>query len=118
MQAQSDYLLAQLNLAICKFEEGVTYEPKSSDRLKTLADAVSEFETIHVKNRTLSAVRRPCCGRESASRNKETRKRRWASTTNWRSRSLTTKRPAISAIRPSNFASRASTSNPARMRRW
>lgn len=62
MQAQSDYLLAQLNLAICKFEEGVTYEPKSSDRLKTLADAVSEFETIHVKNRTLSAGAGPAVG--------------------------------------------------------
>lgn len=55
LSAQSDYLLAQLSLAICKFEEGVTYERKSSDRDKTLADAVSEFEAIHRNNRILSA---------------------------------------------------------------
>jgi hypothetical protein len=55
MRAQSDYLLAQLNLAICKFEEGITYAPKSSERQSTLAETVAEFEKIHVSNRTLSA---------------------------------------------------------------
>jgi len=54
-QAESSYLRAQLNLAVCTFEEGLTYEPKSSDRKKTLRKAADEFDKIHVNYRSQGA---------------------------------------------------------------
>jgi cellulose synthase operon protein C len=54
-QAESSYLRAQLNLAVCTFEEGLTYEPKSSNRKKTLRKAADEFDKIHVNYRSQGA---------------------------------------------------------------
>ncbi len=48
LRAESDFLRAQFNLAVCTFEEALTYEPKSDDRRHTLKQAAEAFEKLHV----------------------------------------------------------------------
>jgi tetratricopeptide (TPR) repeat protein len=55
LRAEADFLRAQINLAICTFEEGLTYEPKSKDRRKSLTHAADAFEQIHVNYRSQGA---------------------------------------------------------------
>jgi cellulose synthase operon protein C len=55
LRAESDFLRAQINLAVCTFEEALTYESKSTDRVKTLTQAASAFEKIHITYRSQGA---------------------------------------------------------------
>ena len=48
VRAESDFLRAQFNLAVCTFEEALTYEPKSDDRQSALKQAAEAFEKLHV----------------------------------------------------------------------
>jgi tetratricopeptide (TPR) repeat protein len=54
-QAESSYMGAQIMLAVCSFEEGLTYDRKSDDFKKTLERAVKEFDRIIVSYRTQGA---------------------------------------------------------------
>ena len=55
LRAESDFLRAQINLAICMYEEALTYEPKSDERHKTLSEGAAAFEKIHIKYRSQGA---------------------------------------------------------------
>jgi cellulose synthase operon protein C len=48
VRAESDFLRAQFNLAVCTFEEALTHQPKSDDRHSTLKQAAEAFEKLHV----------------------------------------------------------------------
>jgi cellulose synthase operon protein C len=54
-QAETSYLGAQIMLAVCSFEEGLTYDAKSDDRKSTLERAAKEFDRIIVSYRTQGA---------------------------------------------------------------
>ncbi|HET6328445.1 MAG TPA: tetratricopeptide repeat protein, partial [Planctomycetaceae bacterium] len=54
-QAESSYMGAQIMLAVCSFEEGLTYDRKSDDFKKSLDRAVKEFDRIIVSYRTQGA---------------------------------------------------------------
>ena len=54
-QAESSYMGAQIMLAVCSFEQGLTYDRKSDDFKKTLDQAVKEFDRIIVSYRTQGA---------------------------------------------------------------
>jgi cellulose synthase operon protein C len=54
-QAESAYMGAQIMLAVCSFEEGLTYDRKSGDFKSTLERAAKEFDRIIVSYRTQGA---------------------------------------------------------------
>ena len=54
-QAESSYMGAQIMLAVCSFEEGLTYDAKSDEHKTTLERAVKEFDRIIVSYRTQGA---------------------------------------------------------------
>lgn len=53
--AERDYLLAQLDLAVCTYEDAMTYAPKSRERTKALSRAADDFEQIHIAHRSQGA---------------------------------------------------------------
>lgn len=55
LRAESDYLRAQINLAICAFEDALTYAAKTSERRKALTRAAADFDKIHVNYRSQGA---------------------------------------------------------------
>lgn len=54
-QAEVAYIRAQLDLALCTYEEAQTYDPEAPEFSKFLTQAALEFEEIHTKYRSLVA---------------------------------------------------------------